>query len=143
IVTPLCRGETLRQRLRRGALPPRSAFALVYRMCESLQELHAHSVPHGNLHPENVVLGKDETISLLDLGLHHFQVGPLRTFPRRAPGVGWYVPPEIVESKLREADIRGDVFALGAILYEALAGRPAFPEPPHGSHKGPARQRSG
>jgi serine/threonine-protein kinase len=130
LITELWRGETLRQRLRRGALPMRAGLALIEGLCQILGEAHRRGVTHGDVRPENIVLGRAERVQLTDLGLHHFRIGPLRVSPKRAPGAGLYTPPEMLESKTREADPTGDVFALGAILYEILAGRPAFPDPP-------------
>lgn len=129
LATELWRGETLRQRLRRGALPMRAGLALIEGLCQVLGEAHRRGVTHGDVRPENIVLGRADRVQLTDLGLHHFRVGPLRVSPKRAPGAGCYAPPEMVESKTREADPTGDVFALGAVLYEILAGRPAFPDP--------------
>ena len=85
IVTPPFRGETLRQRLRRGVLVPRAGLALLQTLCEALCAAHQRSVPHGDVRPENVVLGRGDKVLLVDLGLHHFRSG-LRVVPRRAPG---------------------------------------------------------
>ena len=139
VVTALWRGETLRQRLRRGPLPVHSAFALLETLCQIVGVAHQSGVPHGDLRPENVVTTRDQRVLAVDLGLHHFRAGA-GPAPRRAPGIGWYLAPELHESKVREADARADVFSLGAILYEALTGRPAFQGPPGQTRM---RERSG
>ncbi|MCS6912401.1 MAG: protein kinase [Myxococcales bacterium] len=144
VVSDLWRGETLRQRLRRGPLLPRAAFSLVDTLCQLLIPLHQRGVPHGDIRPENIVFTRNDQLLLADAGIHHFRVGPLRAHPRRAPGIGCYLPPEQIESWTREADLKGDVFALGAVLYEAITGRPAFPEPPtQDGMRPPTRGRSG
>ncbi len=126
-------GEPLSQRLERGALPPAEAVSLGAGMLAALSALHAAGIVHRDLKPSNVYL-TPHGARLLDFGLARALPGELaralagdssdRTHPDLMVGSPRYMAPEQVLGK--EVDARTDVFAAGAVLYEALAGRPAF-----------------
>jgi serine/threonine protein kinase len=131
-VMPLLEGGTLRERLRQGPLGVDETLALGIRLSKSLASAHAQGIVHRDLKPENVLFSRGEAF-ISDFGLaKHFlpdaaglsqSVGLSRTGEMR--GTVGYMAPE----QARDAGKAGpaaDVFALGAILYECLAGRPAF-----------------
>lgn len=133
LASDLLLGETLRQRLARGPLPPVEACALVLAVSRTLQAAHQAGLPHGDLRPEHIFLpsqgGRGVTPGrpvLLDGGLHHLH--------RREPGL-WedvplgkliYLAPDQVSGESEGPDPAADQFALGAILYECLTGAMAF-----------------
>jgi len=134
-VTELLEGETLRQRLGRGALPWREAVETGAAIADGLCAAHAAGVVHRDLKPENLFITRDGRVKVLDFGLAKAQRGPLaeiETVTSPPPGtvagtvlgtVG-YMAPEQVRGE--PADHRSDIFALGCTLYEMLTGRRAF-----------------
>jgi TolB-like protein len=134
-VTELLDGETLRQRLAVGALPVRRAVDLAVQISEGLAAAHAKGVVHRDLKPENVFVGLDGRAKILDFGLAR-ELAPLEgantesrtaemvTEPGTTLGTVGYMAPEQVRGQ--PADGRSDIFALGCVLYEMLAGQRAF-----------------
>ncbi|HEU4384013.1 MAG TPA: protein kinase [Anaeromyxobacteraceae bacterium] len=119
LVMELLRGETLETRLRRGPFPVEEAVEVGLQAARALAHVHAHHLVHRDLKPANVHLGQDGRVKLLDLGLAHL-------LGRRSPtgGTPAYVAPE--QWRGEDVDGRADVFALGAILFEAVSGQRAF-----------------
>jgi len=138
VVTELLAGETLREGLRSGALPPRKAVELAIQMSHGLAAAHERGIVHRDLKPENVFLTRDGQVKILDFGLAKLRLpdtGPgseahtltRDTSPGAIVGTLGYLSPE--QARGQDADARSDIFALGAVLYEMLAGRPAFSGP--------------
>ena len=133
LVMPFLGGGTLRQRLRAGPLRVDQALALGRRLAAALGRAHRRGVVHRDLKPENILFTSAGVALVSDLGLaKHFDpaapgasqsVALSRTSEVR--GTVGYMPPEQGLSA-KEVQPTADVFALGAILYECLAGRPAF-----------------
>src|SRR5215469_946353 len=134
IVTELLQGETLRERLRHGAMRLREVLDIGGSIAQGLAAAHAAGVVHRDLKPENIFLTKDGRVKLLDFGLAKFDPVPSEsgctvtvqqvTNPGHVLGTVGYMSPEQVRG--RPADTRSDIFALGVILYEMVTGRPAF-----------------
>jgi serine/threonine-protein kinase len=120
LVEEMLRGETLEQRLRAGPLPAREVVGMGLEVARGLAHAHGRGVLHRDLKPGNVLLTEDGRVKLLDFGLAHL----LGT--RGLPGTGTpaYMAPEQLRGE--ETGPAADVFALGATLFEALAGRAAF-----------------
>jgi serine/threonine protein kinase len=130
-------GETLASRLERGALPLQQALAYASDIADALDAAHRARVLHRDLKPSNVMLTKSGP-KLLDFGLAVRDVSagdtgrteatstaPLSVAqPNLFAGTLPYMAPEVLEG--RPADVRSDVFAFGAMLYEMLTGRRAF-----------------
>jgi serine/threonine protein kinase len=121
-------GVSLRQRLRRDyRLPAREAIWIVRQMAEGLAALHAAGFLHGDIKPDNVRLTGDGTAVLLDLGFAHrpgenaalLDAGYIL-------GTANYLAPEQCEPTPR-ADFKSDLFSLGVMLFEMLAGRLPYP----------------
>ncbi len=125
-------GHTLAERLRaRGKLSPREAVDIAARLCWALEAAHAAGIVHRDLKPSNVILAPDlehgETPKLIDFGLAKLasvaaNAGLTRT--GQVVGTPRYMAPEQIAG--RPVDGRCDVYALGCVLYEMLAGKPPF-----------------
>jgi eukaryotic-like serine/threonine-protein kinase len=138
------RGQTLKRRLERGPLPPLEAISIVADLLAALGHAHFAGILHRDVKPGNVMLTADRGAKLLDFGLAK-QVGTpeLGRLPGRAAsgvdlqtltllaeegaivGTPGYMSPEQVSGTA--LDVRSDLFAIGAVLSEALTGRAAFP----------------
>ena len=120
LVEELLRGETLEQRLRAGPLPAHEAVAVGLELARGLAHAHGRGVLHRDLKPGNVFLTEDGRVKLLDFGLAHL----LGTRGLTGAGTPAYMAPEQLRGEA--VDARADVFALGATLFEALAGKAPF-----------------
>ena len=137
IVTELLEGETLRERLRRGSLKLRDAIDIAIQTAKGLAAAHEKGIAHRDLKPENLFLAKDGRIKILDFGLAKLMQSQSADSPTvslrdqtdagRVLGTVGYMSPEQVRGE--PADTRSDIFALGCVLYEMLAGKRAFRKP--------------
>ena len=137
LVLEYLEGETLADRLGRGALPLEQVFRFGAEIADALDKAHRRGIVHRDLKPGNVMLTKSG-VKLLDFGLAKAVLaqGPaanLSTFPTQGPaltaegtilGTLQYMAPEQLEG--RETDARTDIFAFGALLYEMATARRAF-----------------
>ncbi len=139
LVMEYLEGENLAQRLERGPLPVEQVVRYGVQIADALDKAHRKDLTHRDLKPGNIMLTKSGA-KLLDFGLA--RVGARVGAGGRGPGVGeetlsrqlthkgtivgtfQYMAPEQLEGQ--EADARSDIFALGAVLYEMVAGRKAF-----------------
>lgn len=121
-------GEDLAARLARGPLPIDEAIALVSRAAHALAEVHARGIVHRDVKPSNVFLRGGSVMSpvLLDFGVaRRAEARTVLTLTGNLLGTPQYMAPEQVQGA-RDLGPRSDVFALGCVLFECLAGRPAF-----------------
>jgi serine/threonine-protein kinase len=133
IVMELLRGRDLRNVLSdSGRLPVDQALLVAAQVLKGLHHAHAAGIVHRDLKPDNVFLVEREDepmrIKLLDFGVSKIaRAGdsPLKTLTRQGTVVGtpYYMSPEQAQA-FPDVDGRTDIYSLGAILYEALAGRP-------------------
>jgi Tol biopolymer transport system component/predicted Ser/Thr protein kinase len=131
LVMEYLEGETLAERLTRGALPLDEAMKVAIELADALDKAHRQSVTHRDLKPGNIMLTEGGA-KLLDFGLAKLKQGPQSgntpapdaTTPGTILGTMQYMAPEQLEGI--EADARTDIFAFGAILYEMLTGKRAF-----------------
>ncbi|HEV2104502.1 MAG TPA: serine/threonine-protein kinase, partial [Candidatus Eisenbacteria bacterium] len=131
-------GESLLERLRRGALPLEEACELAAQVAGALAAAHDAGIVHRDLKPGNVMLRADGTAKVLDFGLARgpgsggpasdLSQSPTITSPATAPGTilgtAAYMSPEQARGRL--ADRRSDLWAWGCLLYECLSGRRVF-----------------
>jgi len=139
LVMEYVEGETLAARIAREEIPLDQAMTFGVQIAEALERAHRQGIIHGDLKPGNVMLTKTGT-KLLDFGLarqlpaHSPQASDAstRALPMTtAPVLGTlpYLTPEQLEEK--RPDARTDLFAFGAVLYEVVTGRRAFPGDSH------------
>jgi Tol biopolymer transport system component len=140
LVMELLEGETLADRLGKGALPRDLVIRCGIEITEALEKAHRAGIIHRDLKPGNIMLTKSG-VKLLDFGLAKMVAGPV--LPAEASGLPTqgvpsqplteqgtvmgtfqYMAPEQIEGA--EADARTDIFALGTVLYEMATGRKAF-----------------
>lgn len=135
LVTELLEGETLRQRLNRERLPWRQALEIAASIADGLAAAHGKGITHRDIKPENVFLTADGRVKVLDFGLARMAASSTATETTvtlsdqitaagMVLGTAGYMAPEQVRGQV--VDHRADLFALGAILYEMLAGQRAF-----------------
>ncbi len=127
LVTEYLRGCTLAHLLKAmRPLPEKDALKIASLLCEALQYLHDHGVIHRDLKPQNVMVGCDGSIRVLDFGLAKSNEFRRVTFGGWTPALGTpdYMAPEQVQGK--RGDARTDIYSLGAMLYEMLTGTTPF-----------------
>lgn len=131
VAMELLEGETLRNLLERGPVPKERAYSIFLRLLEPLAAAHAAGFVHRDLKPENVFLQRTsdgtELVKLLDFGItRHLRDGEDSvTQTGVAMGTPHYMSPEQAASA-RDVSYTTDVWAVGVMLYEALAGSPPF-----------------
>ena len=141
LVMEFLEGETLADRLGRGALPVEQALKIGIEIADALDAAHKSGIVHRDLKPGNVMLTKSG-VKLLDFGLAKLGAGPagvvsaVTSLPTALQesqplttrgtilGTFQYMSPEQLEG--READSRSDIFSFGCVLYEMLTGQKAF-----------------
>ncbi|RMG08297.1 MAG: serine/threonine protein kinase, partial [Planctomycetota bacterium] len=128
LVMEYCPGGDLARRLReRGPLPPCEAAALVRDLARGLAHMHAQGVVHRDLKPANVLFGEDGQPKLADFGLASFEQAMNLTQAGDLVGTPLYMAPEQARGHHEGVGPACDVYALGAILYQAMTGRVPFP----------------
>jgi serine/threonine protein kinase len=138
LVTELLDGETLRDRVERGAMAAAKACDIGAALARGLAAAHARGVVHRDLKPENAMITRDGRVKIVDFGVAKLRAsqssadcGPDTPRVHTQSGVivgtvGYMAPEQIIGG---EADGRADIFALGAILFELLTRRRAFDRP--------------
>ena len=129
-VMELLRGTDLRQLLRHeGTLPVPRVVSLALDVCRGLRIAHEGGLVHRDLKPANVFLVKhddgSESAKILDFGVVQLLDENSNSRPGALVGTIKYMPPEQVLAE-GSVDARADLYALGAIIYECLSGRPPF-----------------
>jgi len=127
IVMPFLRGLTLAQVLeyRQGRLSCEEALAVVGQMAAGLSFIHHHGLVHRDIKPQNVFVNQKGRVIILDLGVARDKSDPGLTKPGTLVGTPYYMAPEQISGKT-EVDKRTDVYALAAMTFELLVGRPPF-----------------
>ena len=144
LVLELVEGPTLADRIGRRPVPVEEALGIAHQVAEALEAAHEKGIVHRDLKPANVKITPDGQVKVLDFGLAKLVAGdvdgaevaggaPLTNSPTLTAmathagvilGTAAYMAPE--QAKGRAVDRRADIFAFGCLLYEMLAGRPAF-----------------
>ena len=138
LVLELVEGDTLADRLNRGAIPVEESLKLALQIADALKAAHDKGVIHRDLKPLNIKITDDENVKVLDFGLAKAFAGdeaeasvsnsPTLSMAATQQGVilgtAAYMSPE--QAKGRTVDKRTDVWAFGCVLYEMLTGRQSF-----------------
>jgi serine/threonine-protein kinase len=120
-------GELLRKVLGSyGKLPADRAARIAARICEALDYIHSHGVVHRDMKPENIMVGAEDRIKLIDFGIAANEGSRRLTFAKLSNVMGTpdYISPEQVKGK--RGDGRSDIYAMGVMLYEMLTGKVPF-----------------
>jgi len=136
LVMELIDGITLAERIAQGPLSPNEALGIVLQIAAALEAAHEHGIVHRDLKPTNVKLNRDDNVKVLDFGIAKARdprasdasakalTTPAMTEAGFLLGTAAYMAPEQARGKV--VDTRADIWAFGCVLYELLAGRPAF-----------------
>ncbi len=134
IVSELLEGETLRGRLRNGAVPERLAIDYAVQIARGLAAAHERGIVHRDLKPENLFLTRDRRLKILDFGVAKLIRAPDPDEPTAVAdaltdlgvvvGTVGYMAPEQVRAN--PIDHRADIFALGVVVHEMLSGQRPF-----------------
>lgn len=138
IVTEFVDGETLRTRIKRGPLPIREALYVAGQIASALSTAHDAGIIHRDIKPANIIISSDGIVKILDFGIaivtHHRQLASVDSEaatkslikPETGARLGTanYMSPE--QARGLDVDARTDLWSLGCVLYEMVAGRRAF-----------------
>jgi serine/threonine protein kinase len=141
LVIELVEGDDLSQRIARGAIPIDEALPIAKQIAEALEAAHEQGIVHRDLKPANIKVRSDGTVKVLDFGLAKamepaagsspsMSMSPTLTTPAMAQagmilGTAAYMSPE--QARGKTVDRRADIWAFGAVLFEMLTGKRAFP----------------
>jgi eukaryotic-like serine/threonine-protein kinase len=142
IATEYIEGRTLRQLTPPGGMPLREALEIASQIAGALQAAHEAGITHRDIKPENVMIRPDGYVKVLDFGLAKLteksdpRIDPAKvdkeaatmlrpnTDPGTVMGTVTYMSPE--QARGLRVDARSDIFSLGVLIYEMIAGRPPF-----------------
>lgn len=128
LVMELIRGRTLADRIREGPLPLGEALDIAGQVADALDAAHQNHVVHRDLKPGNIMVREDGIVKVLDFGIAKTTSGSLRgdglTSPGMIVGTIRYMSPE--QARGEPVNAQTDLYSLGVVLYEMIAGRPPF-----------------
>jgi tetratricopeptide (TPR) repeat protein/TolB-like protein/predicted Ser/Thr protein kinase len=116
-------GDLLSDEIKKG-IPLERALDIAVQVCDGLDKAHRAGIVHRDIKPENLLIDRDGRVKILDFGLASSGAPGAQSTDDSTAGTVYYMSPEQVRGD--EADARGDVFSLGAVLYEMLAGKRPF-----------------
>src|SRR5215468_870517 len=127
IVTEHIEGETLRDRMQKGAVPVNELLEIGTQAAGALSAAHSAGIIHRDIKPANIMMRADGYIKILDFGLAKLSSTTPRpdvTDPGRVMGTVNYMSPE--QALGQPVDVRTDIFSLGVVLYEMATGHRPF-----------------
>jgi serine/threonine protein kinase len=123
-VSELVDGENLASRLRRGPLPPWEACGIAAQLCRALSHAHAQRIVHRDVKPANIMLSSRGRVKVGDFGVARLAEGSTDGAAATIVGTPRYMAPE--QGRGRPTTPATDIYSVGVVLYEMLAGRPPF-----------------
>ena len=123
-VAELVRGQSVAARLRAGPLPTGEALDVAEQLSRALASAHAERVVHGDVKPANVLISASGVVKITDFGLARLLGGSSHQLAATVAGTPSYMPPE--QARGRGITPASDVYSIGVVLYETLAGHPPF-----------------
>lgn len=135
IVMQHVEGETLAARIQRKPLELDESLDVAIQVADALAEAHSHGIIHRDIKPHNIIITRRGQVKVLDFGLAKMvratglpqNEGPMQSLlsvPGLIVGTAPYMSPEQAKGSL--VDTRSDLFSIGVVLYECIAGRPPF-----------------
>ncbi len=127
IVMEFLHGKTFEKYLsQKETLPWKEACYYMYKILGALEHSHQNGIIHSDVKPQNMMVDKDGEIMLTDFGIASVssEISGTNNFPKEALGTAYYMSPEQAQGK--PVTVQSDVYSVGVILYEAIAGRLPF-----------------
>ena len=124
IVMAYYEGESLERMIARGPLPLDEALDIAVQTAQGLAKAHGRGIVHRDIKPANILITTDGLVKIVDFGLAKL-AGAKLTRTGATLGTAQYMSPE--QARGEQVDARSDIFSLGAVLYEMLTGKHAFP----------------
>ncbi|HCA79080.1 MAG TPA: hypothetical protein DEP53_05030 [Bacteroidetes bacterium] len=117
-------GQTLKSRLTKGPFAIDEAIQLILQLASGLQRAHESGIVHRDIKPGNIIITSKSEIKIVDFGLAKLSAQTRESRTLITGGTAAYMAPEQILGS--EADARSDLFSLGVVFYEAVAGRRPF-----------------
>jgi serine/threonine-protein kinase len=124
IVMGFYNGETLKERLAHGPLNIVETIDIAIQVAGGLAKAHEHGIVHRDIKADNIIVTADGVAKILDFGVAKLAGKPMLTKPGSTIGTTAYMSPE--QAQGAEVDYRTDIWSLGVVLFELLAGRLPF-----------------
>lgn len=128
IVMEYVEGITLKKYIeKKGMIPWREACAIAVQICDAIEQAHRNNIIHNDIKPHNILMAENNTVKVTDFGIARAMSGisaDTMVVSRSAIGSVYYMSPE--QDKGRFTDARSDIYSIGIVLYEMLAGRVPF-----------------
>ncbi|MCG2591043.1 serine/threonine-protein kinase [Rhodohalobacter sulfatireducens] len=124
IVMDFYEGKTLRNKIKEQKIGIHEAIKIALKISSGLQKAHSKSIIHRDIKPANIIFSEDDELKIIDFGLAKFANQTMLTKSGTTLGTASYMSPEQLQGAA--VDHRTDIWALGVLLYEILAGRCPF-----------------